>query len=195
MRYPHFPSEQELTHCILSAGDLRQHSEGGKLWLLSRLSMEWACLQVGGALLPSLVEFYRWLHLNLGHLLTYDQASSITIGQVLALAERNLGKEMGAHIRSLYERVKVHYNRYVELIGGAIGAGACAAVRRGNRIFTIADDIPLLHFLSGNVTLKWCHVTWKCCHVTLKCCYVILNCRRYVNCCHVTLPLTLPLSP
>ena len=37
----------------------------------------------------------------------------------------------------------------MELIGGAIGAGACAAVRQGNKIFTIADDIPLLHFLSG----------------------------------------------
>lgn len=41
------------------------------------------------------------------------------------------------------------YNHYVELIGGAIGVGACAAVRRGNKIYTIDDDIPLLHFLSG----------------------------------------------
>ena len=43
----------------------------------------------------------------------------------------------------------VGYNRYVDLIGGAIGVGACAAVRRGNKIHTIDDDIPLLHFLSG----------------------------------------------
>ena len=42
------------------------------------------------------------------------------------------------------------YNTYVELIGGAIGVGACAAVRRGNKIYTIDDDIPLLHFLSGH---------------------------------------------
>ena len=41
------------------------------------------------------------------------------------------------------------YNKYVELIGGAIGAGACAALRQGNKIYTIDDDIPLLHFLSG----------------------------------------------
>ena len=40
------------------------------------------------------------------------------------------------------------YNQYVELVGGAIGQGACAAVRRGNRIYTIADDLPLVHFLS-----------------------------------------------
>lgn len=42
------------------------------------------------------------------------------------------------------------YNNYVELVGGAIGQGACAAVRRGNRMYTIADDIPLIHFLSDS---------------------------------------------
>ena len=31
-----------------------------------------------------------------------------------------------------------------------IGQGACAAVRRGNRMYTIADDIPLIHFLSDS---------------------------------------------
>ena len=45
------------------------------------------------------------------------------------------------------------YNQYVELIGGAIGAGACAALQQGNKIHTIADDIPLLHFLSGKTYL------------------------------------------
>ena len=43
----------------------------------------------------------------------------------------------------------VNYNQYVELIGGAVGAGACAALKQGNRVYTIADDLPLLHFLSG----------------------------------------------
>ena len=43
----------------------------------------------------------------------------------------------------------VNYNEYVELIGGAVGAGACAALKQGNRVYTIADDLPLLHFLSG----------------------------------------------
>ena len=42
------------------------------------------------------------------------------------------------------------YNRYVELVGGAIGQGACAAVRRGNRIYVIEDDLPLIHFLSDS---------------------------------------------
>ena len=56
---------------------------------------------------------------------------------------------MGKQLWELYKRVEHNYNAYVELIGGAIGAGACAAVRQGNKIFTIADEIPILHFLSG----------------------------------------------
>ena len=56
------------------------------------------------------------------------------------------------HIIKLYHPA-AGYNNYVELIGGAIGVGACAAVRRGNKIYTIDDDIPLLHFLSGQCFL------------------------------------------
>ena len=50
---------------------------------------------------------------------------------------------------AMYDRVKKGYNGYVEMIGGAIGAGACAALKQGNKIYTIADDVPLLHFLTG----------------------------------------------
>ena len=40
------------------------------------------------------------------------------------------------------------YNTYVKAIGGAIGVGACANVKRGNKLYTIEDDYPLLYFLS-----------------------------------------------
>ena len=41
----------------------------------------------------------------------------------------------------------------MKLIGGVLGARACAALQQGNKIQTIADDIPLLHFLSGKMHL------------------------------------------
>ena len=41
----------------------------------------------------------------------------------------------------------------MKLIGGTIGAGACAALRQENKIDTIDDDTPLLHFLSGKTYL------------------------------------------
>ena len=95
VHYPHFPSDQELTHCIVSAGDLQQHGEGGKLRLLASFTMEQPHLYRGGVLLPDLVEFYQWLHMDLAHLLTYDHASSITIGQVSLRTYRiMLGREL-----------------------------------------------------------------------------------------------------
>ena len=45
------------------------------------------------------------------------------------------------------------YNQYMKLIRGAIGAKPCAALQQGNKIYTIDDDIPLLHFLSGKIHL------------------------------------------
>ena len=45
----------------------------------------------------------------------------------------------------------------MELIGGAIGTRACATLRQGNKTYIIADDIPLLHFLSGMMNLSWCY--------------------------------------
>ena len=55
------------------------------------------------------------------------------------------------------------YNQYVKLIGGAIGAGACAALRQENKIDTITDDTPLLHFLSGKtyLTIVMAHLSTK----------------------------------
>lgn len=144
--YPHFPSEQECMRAIVG-GDVDQQSN---LYLLPTFAMYWERLQVGGALLPDLIEFYTWLHKNLAHLLTIKKASTITIGRVVSLVEKKKGKELGKHIRDLYNRVKEQYNRYVDLIGGAIGAGACAAMHRENQITKITDDVPILHFLSGS---------------------------------------------
>ena len=64
--YPHFPSESDFTHSVLSSGDIRSHARGGELYLLARFAQEWPRLQAGGLLLPDLVEFYQWLHTALG---------------------------------------------------------------------------------------------------------------------------------
>ena len=64
--YPHFPSEQEFTHSLLSFRDIQRHAQGRDLHLLTRFTQEWPRLQVGGLLLPDLVKFYQWLHSVLG---------------------------------------------------------------------------------------------------------------------------------
>lgn len=134
-----------MTHCILGAEDLRQHLKEGKLRFLSHFVMEWPCLQVAGALLPDLVKLYQWLHTDIAVLLTQDKASTTTIGEIIKCVE-----EKKSGIRELYENVKKNYNEYVELIGGVGEPGSRGTLVCGeNRRFTIADDIPLLHFLTG----------------------------------------------
>lgn len=147
--------------CSIMDGNVNQ--QAATLYLLPTLAMEWERLQVGEALLPDLLEFYIWLHKNLAHLLTFERASTITIGQLLTIVERKKGKE-GKHIIELYKRVMEQYNYYVDLIGGAIGAGACAAMHRDNQITKITDDVPILHFLSGS--LLW-HIMLMLQYVTI----------------------------
>ena len=129
--FPHLPTENDLTHFILSTGDLHQNSHDGQLWPLFSFSIECPILQVGGNLLPKLVELYRWLHLNVAHMVTRSKAASIPIGQVIGSAEIQFGK----YIKKLYSTVKEQYNNYVKLTN--------------DFDVSIADNVPLLRFLTG----------------------------------------------
>ena len=91
--------------------------------------------------------------MHTAHCITFEKAASLPIGRVVDLAAKRYSKDMCEHIHELYEHVKNEYNKYVEVIGGAIGAGACAAVKRGEKVYTISDEIPLLHFLTGKYYL------------------------------------------
>lgn len=128
MHYPHFPVEKELTDCILHARGVQQH----KLQCLAEFTTELQCLQLGSTLLPDLVEFRHWLHVNVARLVTREQAtSSITIGQVIKKIQKNPSME---NISNLYQRVKKNYNQYKLSIGKSL---------------TRENDTPLLHFLTG----------------------------------------------
>lgn len=131
MHYPHFPVEKELTDCILQRG-VQQH----KLQCLAEFTTELQCLQLGSTLLPDLVEFRHWLHVNVAQLVTREQAtSSITIGQVIKRIQKNPSME---NISNLYQRVKKSYNQYKLSIGKSL---------------TRESDTPLLHFLTGMRTI------------------------------------------
>ena len=67
--------------------------------------------QVGGQLLPDLVEFYQWLHTHLAHQVTHHRAcNTFTIGQVVALASRRMPHNMADQIQQLYQRVKGEFS-------------------------------------------------------------------------------------
>lgn len=80
-------------------------------------------------------------------------AATIPISKVVEKA----ANVMGDHIRNLYGRVKTGYNKYVKLLGGAIGAGACAAIKQGNDMDVLKDNTPLLYYLTGAAPFSICY--------------------------------------
>ena len=47
------------------------------------------------------------------------------------------------------------YNKYAEVTGYSIGAGACANNRREGTLLQIEDDTKLMHFLSVDAEDQW----------------------------------------
>lgn len=90
------------------------------------------------------------------HQVTYEKAVSLRIGQVIRKALVRYDKEMREHLASLYSFIKTNYNKYTKLLGGTVGTGICAAVKRGDKPYMISDDVPLLRFLTGkNIMQKF----------------------------------------
>jgi len=75
------------------------------LFALHIFTLEYERLQVGGALLPDLVEFYQWIHTHLSHLVTYEKAQKITIGKIISLSAKRYSQELCEHLTSLFKRI------------------------------------------------------------------------------------------
>ena len=75
------------------------------LLVLNLLALEQKRLQAGGTLLPDLIEFYKWIHTQLSHLVTYERAKEITIGQVINLTAKRYSPEICDHLTDLFKRV------------------------------------------------------------------------------------------
>jgi len=84
---------------------------------LQHFTVEYERLQVGGALLPDLVEFYQWIHTHLSHLVTYEIAKQITIGQVFRLSANRYSKDISEHLTNLLERIigKFFYAAFIAI--------------------------------------------------------------------------------
>ena len=83
------------------------------------------------------------------HVVTEERATTLSIHRVVELATKGYNKEMGNKIHDLYDFLKTNYNNYVKLMRGTVSKGEFAAVKQEDKACTIADDIPLLRFLSG----------------------------------------------
>ena len=76
-----------------------------QLFALRQFTLEQKRLQVGGALLPDLVEFYKWIHTQLSHLVTYQRAKQISIGNVISLTAKRYSQQLCDHLNKLFKRI------------------------------------------------------------------------------------------
>lgn len=86
-RYPWAPGVKSLTDTILSSDSIGDLSN--QLYPLSRFVVEYPRLRVGVELLPSILELYQWLHSELTFAVSYEQATSITLGRLSKVLTRH----------------------------------------------------------------------------------------------------------
>ena len=57
-------------------------------------------------MLPELVEFYQWIHQELGHVITHEDASKITLRRAVRVLAKSYSPEEGDRLIGLYNRLK-----------------------------------------------------------------------------------------
>ena len=100
-QYPHLATENEYMKSLVAARETHDLNDE-HLFVLHRFTLEHDRLQLGGALLPDLVEFYQWIHTHLSHLVTYERAQEITIGDVIKLSAKRYPPKLHERLTSLY---------------------------------------------------------------------------------------------
>ena len=72
--------------------------------------LDFSLLQAGRILLPTLIEFYQWLHSDLAYIVTEEQAHSMTTGSVIAEASKHYYSAAGRKdLNALYKQLKGYY--------------------------------------------------------------------------------------
>ena len=102
--YPYPATENDYMNSLVNATE-KNSCSSTHLLALNLLTLERKKLQAGGTLLPDLIEFYRWIHSQLSHLVTYERAKEITIGQVINLTAKRYSPEICEHLTNLFKRV------------------------------------------------------------------------------------------
>ena len=72
-------------------------------------------LQLSGALLPDLVEFYKWIHTHLSHLVTYEKACEISIGNVIDKSADRYSQKVCNYLTSLFNRIISKNDNYCKM--------------------------------------------------------------------------------
>lgn len=106
--YPHLATENEFMRCLVAVREV-YNLDDTYFFALYHFTLEFERLQIGGTLLPDLLEFYQWIHIHLSHLVTYEKAKEITIGSIIKLSASRYSQELCEHLTKLFERIVGRY--------------------------------------------------------------------------------------
>ena len=90
--------------CLIAAREAH-NLDDTYLFALYHFTFEYERLQVGGILLPDLLELYQWIHIYVSHLVTYEKAQQITIGEVISLSASRYSQELCEHLTELFKTI------------------------------------------------------------------------------------------
>lgn len=164
LRYPCCPSIDEFSQVLLSSEGIHD-AEQNEFHILSKFTVAYPQLKVGGEILPDLIEFYNWIHRELKFLVEETYALKNGMEEIITKGDKKF-TDLGLH--NLYERVKGEgwelkrhsfslyfclsypdgFNRYMDTIGGYISVGSSGDQRSRQDVFHISDSTTLIHFLS-----------------------------------------------
>ena len=108
--YPFFPTESALIQSLLSQTDIGDYVSNSE-HILSQYALYRRQLEVGGELLPNLIEFYQWLHQELAYVITRKDAESIPVSRAVKVLAKSYSVDEGERLLQLYKRLKGQCSR------------------------------------------------------------------------------------
>lgn len=103
--YPFFPTEGALVQSLLSQTDIGDYISNTE-HILSQFALYRHKLEIGGELLPNLVEFYQWLHQEMAHVITRKDAESIPVSRAVRVLAKSYSPDEGERLQQLYKNLK-----------------------------------------------------------------------------------------
>ena len=94
-----------LQQTLLANPYISSYQENSE-YVLAQFALQYQQLELGGAMLPELVEFYQWIHQELGHVITHEDASKITLRRAVRVLAKSYSPEEGDRLIGLYNKLK-----------------------------------------------------------------------------------------
>ena len=104
-QYPSFPTEGALLQALLSDATIGDHIANHQHFL-GQFALLRRQLEIGGDLLPNLVEFYQWLHQELSHVVTRNDAETIPLSRAVRVLAKSYSPEEGDRLHTLFKKMK-----------------------------------------------------------------------------------------